>query len=101
MKAAIGYRFNWFLVQQRRLVLGSAALGGAGMPKVLSPLKDAPERRHPPVVITEVDNPIPLVKHLLQQAGGLQILIGLMAGQSVNGNKMPEQLRPLPAVTGK
>lgn len=33
--------------------------------------------------------------------GGLQILIGLLTGQSVNGDEVLEQLRPLPAVAGK
>ena len=69
--AAIGYWFNRLLVRLRRLVLGSAALGGAGMPEVLLPLTDALEGRHAPVVITEIDNPIPLVKPLLQPVGGL------------------------------
>ena len=71
------------------------------MPEVLSPLTDALEGRHTPVVITEIDNPIPLVKHLLQPLGGLQIPLGLMAGQLVNGGKVLEQLRPLAAVRGK
>jgi len=89
---------NWLLV---KLVLGSAALAGAGMPEVLLPLTDALEGRHAPVVITEIDNPLPLVKHLLQSLGGLQIHIGLLSGQLVNGGEMPQQLRSLPAVTGK
>ena len=71
------------------------------MPEVLSPLTDALEGRHTPVVITEIDNPIPLVKHLLQPLGGLQISLGLLSGQLVNGGKVTEQLCPLPAVTGK
>lgn len=85
----------------RRLVLGSAALAGAGIPEICSPLPNALEGRHPPVVITEVDNPITLVKPLLQPVGGLQILFGLLAGQSVNSDKMPEQLCPISAVAGK
>ena len=99
--AAIGYWFNRFLVRLRRLVLGSTALGGAGIPEICSSLPNALEGRHKPVVITEVDNPITLVKPLLQPVGGLQILLGLMSGQLVNGGKVLEQLRPLAAVRGK
>jgi hypothetical protein len=71
------------------------------MPEELSPLTDALEGRHTPVVITEIDNPIPLVKHLLQPLGGLQIPLGLMAGQLVNGGEIPQQVCPLPTVMGK
>ena len=58
------------------------------MPEVLLPLTDALEWRHAPVVITEIDNPVPLVEHLLQPLGGLQILLGLLAGQSQNFSKL-------------
>ena len=71
------------------------------MPEVLLPLTDALEGRHVPVIITEIDNPIPLVEHLLQPLGGLQTILGLLAGQSVNSGEIPQQLCPLPAVMGK
>ena len=71
------------------------------MPEVLLPLTDAPEGRHAPVVITEIDNPLLLVKNLLQPLGGLQVLFSLLTGQSVNGGEIPQQLCPLPAVMGK
>jgi len=61
------------------------------MAEVCSPLLNALEGRHPPVVITEVDNPGPLVKPLLQPLGGIQILLSLLAAQTVNGDEMPEQ----------
>ena len=71
------------------------------MPEVLLPLADALERRHAPVVISEIDNPLPLVEHLLQPLGSLQITLSLLNAQSVNSGKMLQQLRPLPTVTGK
>ena len=58
------------------------------MSEVLLPLAYGLKGWNTPVVITEIDNPLPLVKHLLQPLGGLQILLGLMAGQTVNDSEM-------------
>ena len=51
-------------------------------------LHDSFHRRYPPVVITEVDDPIPLVETVLAALSRSQILLGLLPAQPVDNHEM-------------
>lgn len=85
-----------------RSALGKGAFGFSGaVCEIRSPLLNRLEGRHLPIVMTEVDNPGPLVEPLLAVPGRPQILFGLLLAQPVHGHEMLEQLGPLAPVVDK
>jgi len=57
--------------------------------------------RHLPVVITEVDNPAPLVKVFLPLVGGPKVFLNLIPGHAINGAEVLEQPLPDPVIARK
>lgn len=75
------------------------ALTGSVIAEIRSPQLNAFERWQLPVVTAEVDDPIPLVKHVLAMPDRRQVFFGLLFVQPVDSHEVLEQPSSATVVT--